>query len=155
MGAPAASLSRGLALSSETPAMNTEVELPSHADWQLGKQRRSETSLEGELGMGTSIPLDGAISDILKDEDAFQNHLKEIDMELEGDMHPTKGINESFSLEVGKADGQGVGVIMGKKSTLVETNSNVVVASIQVEVDLPRIDTHTNKEEGNQFSQKG
>lgn len=105
--------------------------------------------------MGTSIPLDGDISDILRDEDAFQNHLKEIDTELEGNMHPTKGINESFPLEVGKADGQGVGVIMRKESTSVETNSNVVVASVQAEVDLPKIDTHTNEAEGSQFSQKG
>ena len=145
-------------MSSETLAMNIEVELPSRADGQLGKQRSSETSLDGELGMGTSLPLDEAISDILRDESAFQKHLKEVDMELEGHMHHTKGINESFSLEVGKADGQRVGVIVVQESTLatlVGTNPNVVDASVQAEKDLPRIVTHMNKEEGSQFSHKG
>lgn len=95
-----------------------------------------------------SIPLDDAISDILRDKDAFQNHLKEIDMELEGHMHSIKGTNESFSLKVGKADGQGVGVIMVKESTLAKTNSNVEDAAVQAEVVLSRIVTNINKEEG-------
>ena len=65
IGAPTASSSHGPALSSETPTMNTVVELPSHADGQLGKQRQSETSLEGELGMGrggATLPLGGAMA---------------------------------------------------------------------------------------------
>ncbi|KAL0017251.1 hypothetical protein SO802_004320 [Lithocarpus litseifolius] len=155
IGAPAAASSRGPDLSSETLVMNTVVELPSRANVQLGKQRPSETSLEGEHGMGTSLPLDGAISDILRDEDAFQNHLKEIDMELEGYMHPTKGIHESFSLEVGKADGQEIGVIMVQESTLAETNSKIMDVAVEAEVDLPKIVTHMNKEEGSHFSPKG
>ncbi|XP_075654904.1 uncharacterized protein LOC142625081 [Castanea sativa] len=84
--------------------MNKEVELPSHADVQLGEERASETSLE------------------------------------EGHMHPTKGIHELSSLEVSKANGQGVRMIMVEESTLAETNSNVVDFSVQAEVELPRIE---------------
>ena len=37
-----------------------------------------ETNLEGERGMGMIISIDGALSDILRNEEAFQNHLNEL-----------------------------------------------------------------------------
>ena len=52
---------------------------------------------------------------------------------------------------MGWAGGQEVGIIM-VESTLADTNSDVVESSVQVEVDLPRIVPHINKEEGCQFS---
>ncbi|KAL0011646.1 hypothetical protein SO802_006754 [Lithocarpus litseifolius] len=107
------------------------------------------------MGWGRSSFRWCKISNILRDEDAFQNHLEKIDMELEGHLHPTKGIHKSFSLEVGKGDDQGIGVIMMQESTLAETNSKIMDVAIQAEVELPKIVTHMNKEEGSLFSPKG
>jgi len=49
--------------------------------------------------------IDGALSDILRNEEAFQNHLKEIDMELKGHTLTDKGITESTFLKMGGTEG--------------------------------------------------
>ena len=137
----------------EREAREANIELTSHADVQQGEQRVFETNLEAKCGMGEITPIVVELSKILRNEDASQNHLEEIDMELEGHTNTVKGTTESNFSKVGGAKIQGKAIIMVEESILVDTNSDVVGSSPQTEVDLTRIIPNKKKEEGHLVSQ--
>lgn len=87
IGAPNATSSQG------QPAMNTSTKVPDSIELQQEKQKVSKPNVDGENGSGLVVLTKGALSNILSNE-AFQTHLKEIDMELEGRMHMDKGLHE-------------------------------------------------------------
>ena len=76
----------------EKTAMNTSTEVPDLVELQQEKQREFEFNVNGENGLGLVVPTTGVLSNILSNEEAFQTHLKEIDMELEGHMHMVKEV---------------------------------------------------------------
>ena len=75
------------------PAMNTSTKVPDSIELQQEKQKVSKPNVDGENGSGLVVLTKGALSNIWSNE-AFQTHLKEIDMELEGRMHMDKGLHE-------------------------------------------------------------
>lgn len=87
IGAPNATSSQG------QPAMNTSTKVPDSIELQQEEQKVSKPNVDGENGSGLVVLTKGALSNILSNE-AFQTHLKEIDMELEGRMHMDKGLHE-------------------------------------------------------------
>ena len=87
IGAPNATSSQG------QPAMNTSTKVPDSIELQQEKQKVSKPNVDGENGSGLVVLTKGALSNILSNE-AFQTHLKEIDMELEGRMHMDKGLHK-------------------------------------------------------------
>nr|POF00303.1 hypothetical protein CFP56_60095 [Quercus suber] len=64
--------------------MNTSTEGSDLVEVQQQEQRVSAPNVGGEIGSGLVGPFKGALSNILSNEETFQTHLKEIDMELEG-----------------------------------------------------------------------
>ena len=83
MGAPNATSSHGQSMM-EKPGMNTDTEGPNTVEVQQGEQRVAETNVDDVSVSGMVFPTKGALSNVLGNEEAFQAHLKEIDVELEG-----------------------------------------------------------------------
>ena len=77
------------------------------------------------------VPTTGALSNILSNEEAFQNHLKEIDMELEGHMHTDKGLHE------GGADFEEVR-LMVEESSVADVSTGGMASSGQPSLDVTK-----------------
>ena len=115
--------------------MNTGIVVPNTIEVQQGEQRVSETNMDGESVSGMVFPIKGALSNILRNEEAFQSRLKEIDMELQGHMHNDEGLNE------GGAKSEEVG-LMVEKSKVADINSGVVEPFVQTGMDLTKAVSH-------------
>ena len=86
---------------------------------------------EGELFQGAI-----KISEILRSEDAFQEHLKEIDRELEDNMVTMQGVRETTTPLVRGTISQGKEGIMVNDSNLVGFNAEVGKNLIRSEVEI-------------------
>ena len=60
--------------------MNTSNKVPDSIELQQEEQKVSKPNVDGENGSGLVVLTKGSLSNILSNE-AFQTHLKEIDME--------------------------------------------------------------------------
>ena len=138
MGAPNATSSHGQSMM-EKPGMNTDTEGPNTVEVQQGEQRVAETNVDDVSVSGMVFPTKGALSNVLGNEEAFQTHLKEIDMELEG-------LNDKV-LHEGGAECDEVRQMV-EESNVVETNSGVLEPPVQHDINVSKAGFQLNKLDG-------
>ena len=144
MGASNATSSQGQP-AMERPAMNTNTEAPDSVELQQEEQRVSKSNVDGENDSSLVVPITGALSNILSNEEAFQTHLKEIDMELEGHMHTDKGVHEGgvgFEevrlMHEGGADFEEVR-LMVEESSVANISTGGMASSGQPSLDVTKV----------------
>nr|POE52881.1 hypothetical protein CFP56_67942 [Quercus suber] len=145
MGDPNATSSQGQP-AMKRPAMNTSTEGSDSVEVQQQEQRVSAPNVGGEIGSELVGPSKGALSDILNNEEAFQNHLTEIDMELEGYVHKDKGVYENG------ADAAEVSLML-KESHVADFSIGVLASSVHPSMDGTKAGSQLKQVDGCQAIQ--
>nr|POE48620.1 hypothetical protein CFP56_75853 [Quercus suber] len=145
MGDPNATSSQGQP-AMKRPAMNTSTEGSDSVEVQQQEQRVSAPNVGGEIGSELVGPSKGALSDIFNNEEAFQNHLTEIDMELEGYVHKDKGVYENG------ADAAEVSLML-KESHVADFSTGVLASSVHPSMDGTKAGSQLKQVDGCQAIQ--
>nr|POE63924.1 hypothetical protein CFP56_01962 [Quercus suber] len=140
MGASNATSSQGQP-AIERPTMNMSTEVLDSIELRQEEQRVSKSNVDGVNGSRLVGPTKGALSNILSNEEAFQTHLKEIGMELEGHMHKDKGLHE------GEADFAKVR-LMVEELNVADISTSVMASFVQPSMDVTKAGSQMEQVDG-------